>query len=288
MQRNKEKIHEIDVDKAWNIVYTRLEKDILLAEDTDLSSRRKLFKYVRWAAVATAAACIGLIISNVYFPKDKDDTLIFLQNKDNSGALVTTFEDGSTVYLANNASIFYPDCFAKNKRKVELRGNALFYVTKDEKRPFIVETKENITIEVVGTIFAVQSTSGTPFELSVKEGKVNIHSKDNKNVVPLVAGETVRMESSGLNKSETVNFSVFNYFTERMCFKDEKLNNIINAINSMYGFPNLTTDESINDRLLTVTFENESVESMTELICMALNLEYVNKQDTIYIRKFIK
>jgi len=70
-----------------------------------------------------------------------------------------------------------------------------------------------------------------------------------------------------------------------VCFKDEKLNNIVNAINTMYGFPTIITDESLNDRTLTVTFEDDSVENITELICLALKLEQVNKQDTIYIRR---
>ena len=92
------------------------------------------------------------------------------------------------------------------------------------------------------------------------------------------------MKSTGLNKSEIINFGVFNCFTEKMRFKDEKLYNVIHAINTMNGFPAVIIDESLYNRTLTVTFENESVEAMTELICIALNLEQVNNKDTIFIR----
>ena len=284
MKQNKENENRIDVDKAWDSLYSRLEKDRLLTEETDYSPRRKRIILTRWAAIVAAAVCAGFIFYIFNSPQKNNNSLVFLQNKDNSGALVIMLEDSSIVYLASNASIFYPAVFEKNKRKVELNGNALFCVTKDEKRPFVIETKENVMIEVVGTIFAVQSSSENPFELSVKEGKVNVHSKVDKNVVPVEAGETVQLKTNVLSKSKTVNFHVFNYFTEKMCFKDEKLNNIVYAINKMYGYPTVIADESQNNRTLTVTFEDDSVETMTELICIALNLKQVNKQDTIFIR----
>ena len=288
MKQNEEDIYKIDVNKAWDTVFSRLEEDRLLTEETDSSFYRKRKIPLKWMAVA-AAVVAGIFFSISYFPKNKDSSsLVFLQNKDNSTTLVKTLEDGSTVYLAGNASITYPAVFAKNKRKVEMSGNVLFCVTKDKKRPFVVKTIENITIEVVGTIFAVQSAIENPFELSVKQGRVNVHSDDYQTVVPVDAGETLQMGSNELIKSGTDNFGVFSCFTEKMRFKDEKLNNIIQAINSMYGFPAIIIDESLSNRTLTVTFENESVETMTELICVALNLERVNNQDTILIRQFLK
>jgi ferric-dicitrate binding protein FerR (iron transport regulator) len=284
MKQNEDNTYPVDVEKAWSVLYARLEKDRLLTGETECSSRRKQKITLRWAAVA-AAICAGVIFSVFYFSKEKAQPMVFLQNNENSGALVTTLDDGSTVYLETNASISYPAVFVARQRKVELNGNALFCVTEDVERPFVVETGDKITIEVVGTIFAVQSSSGKPFQLSVKQGKVNLHSKNDPAAFPVEAGETVQLNSGGLTKSRTSNFQVFNRFTDKMCFKDEKLNNIVHAINTMYGYPTIITEESINNRILTVTFENNSVETMTELICLALNLKQINKNDTIFIRQ---
>ena len=286
MEQNKDNTQKIDVDKAWKNLHSRLEIDGLLPEETEHSFYRKRKIPLQW--IAAAAVFAGVIFYLFNFPLNKDNSLVFMQNKDSSGTLVVTLEDSSVVYLASNASIAYPAVFAKNQRKVKLNGNALFSVTKNKKRPFIIETSKEVTIEVVGTIFAVQSSPENPFELSVKEGKVNVHSKDDKNVVPLVAGETVQLKTTGLTKFETANFRVFNSFAEKMSFKDEKLNNIVHAINAVCGSPTINADESLNNRTLTVTFENDSVETMSELICMALNLKQINKQDTIFIRQVIK
>jgi len=284
MKQNENNINRIDVDKAWNTLYTRLEKERLLPVEIEepCVPRRKI--PLGWIAAA-AAVFAGIIFSAFYFSHIRDQSLFVLQNNENTGTLVTTLEDGSTVYLANHASIAYPAAFAVNQRKVELRGDALFSVTKNEKCPFVIETDKGITVEVVGTIFAVQSSSGNPFELSVKQGKVNVFSKDNQTTVSVEAGEIVRLSAGKLNKSKVINSQVFGRFANKMCFKDEKLNHIVQAINTMYGSPSICVDKSLNSRTLTVTFENDSVETMTELICLALNLEHVNKQDTIFIRK---
>jgi len=283
MIQNKDNECKIDVDTAWDNLYAKLENERLLTGEPGSPPKIPL----RWMAVA-AVVCAAVISSIFYFPHKKENSLVFMQNKDSSGALVVTLEDSSVVYLASNASIAYPAVFANNQRKVKLNGNALFSVTKNKKRPFIIETSKEVTIEVVGTIFAVQSSPENPFELSVKEGKVNVHSKDGKNVVPLEAGETVQKSTSGLNKFKIVNAEVFSRFTNRMCFKDEKLSNIVHAINTGYGNPIVIADQSLNNRTLTVTFENDSVETMTQLICMALHLKQTNKQDTIFIRESLK
>jgi len=284
MKQVKNNPNGIDVDKAWNMLYTRLEKEHLLPVEAEESFEPKRKIPLGWIAAA-AVVCVGIIFSVFYFPHNKDNSLVFLQNRENSGTLVATLEDGSTVYLASHASISYPAAFAANQRKVELNGDALFSVAKNAKCPFVIETNKGITVEVVGTIFAVQSSSGNPFELSVKQGKVNVLSKDNQTKVSVEAGEIVRMNTDGLSKFKVTNPQVFGRFADKMSFKDEKLNNIVQAINTMYGSPAIIAEKSLNNRTLTVTFENDSVETMTELICMALNLERVSKQDTIFIKK---
>ena len=284
MKRIENDTNPVDVNKAWNTLYARLEKEQLLPVEAGSSPYRKRKIPLEWITVA-AAVCTGFIFSIFYFSQGQGDSLLFLQNKENSGALVATLDDGSTVYLSPNASVSYPAVFASKQRKVKLDGNALFCVTKDEKRPFLVETNEKITIEVVGTIFAVQSAPGKPFELSVKEGKVNVHTKDNPTIVPVEAGEALRLDASRLSKSKITNPLIFNHYKDKLCFKDEKLNRIVQAINTSYGSPVIIVEKSLKNRTLTLTFEDNSVETMTEIICLALNLEQIYKQDTIFIRQ---
>jgi ferric-dicitrate binding protein FerR (iron transport regulator) len=287
MEQNEYNINRIDLDKAWNRLSDRLEAEHLLPEETKKLSYPERKILFRWMAVA-AAIFVGIIFSVFYFSQSREQSLLVVQNEENSGTLVTTLADGSTVYLASHASVSYPASFACDERKVKLTGDALFSVAKKENCPFVVETDEGITIEVVGTIFAVKSSSGDSFELFVKQGKVNVQAKDNSEKFSVEAGEIVRLNAGGLSKSKIANPQTFGSFADKVSFKDEKLENIVEAINTLYGFPTLVSEKSLNNRTLTVTFENDSVETMTELICLALNLECVNKQDTLFIRPVLK
>ena len=66
--------------------------------------------------------------------------------------------------------------FYKNKRDVVLqKGKVLFSVAKDKNRPFIIKT-ENSQIEVLGTVFEVDSTEKNNTSVSVKEGRVKVSS----------------------------------------------------------------------------------------------------------------
>ena len=58
-----------------------------------------------------------------------------------------------------------------------------------------------------------------------------------------------------------------------MHFKDETLQNIINVLNRNFNTTFVLADNETGKRKLTVTFNNETAETMTELICVTLNLK---------------
>lgn len=75
-------------------------------------------------------------------PKGKRSTLIF--------------EDGTKVWVNAGSRIVYPVVFAKKKREIYVDGEVYLNVTHDEKRPFIVRTKD-MKVKVLGTSFNVMS-----------------------------------------------------------------------------------------------------------------------------------
>jgi ferric-dicitrate binding protein FerR (iron transport regulator) len=79
------------------------------------------------------------------------------------------------------------------------------------------------------------------------------------------------------------------WYKQRMHFKDESLQNIINVLNSNFNTTFVVAEKETGNRKLTVTFENETPGTMTELMCVTLNLKskiingsvvlYENKED---------
>jgi transmembrane sensor len=83
--------------------------------------------------------------------------------------------DGTKVYLNAGSSLKYPVRFAGNERRVTLTGEGYFEVTKNVKKPFIVNTI-NQTIKVLGTHFSVSSYDWDTARTTLAEGKVEVRA----------------------------------------------------------------------------------------------------------------
>lgn len=151
-------------------------------------------------------------------------------------------------------------------------------------RPFVIET-EDTRIEVLGTAFNVKSTGSSPFELSVQRGEVRVTLKKNGQDIHVKAGETVTLLSRRLQLSTTPDPALFDRYTERIRFKDEKLGNILRVINLQNPDIRLEATPELWNRTLTVTFSNDTPEAMAELICLALDLKKTRQDNTILLSK---
>lgn len=271
-------------DQAWQLLYSRLEQDGLLAEtNSGKPANRFRLRTVKWAA-AIAILCLSITTALILSRSTNVDNspLLTVQNGSNAATLVTTLEDGSIVYLADNTELQFPEHFSPDKREVSLQGNALFDVSGNRKRPFLIETGL-IQIEVIGTAFNVKSTRNAAFELSVQHGEVKVTLKQNGQTIRVKAGETVTLLSQRLQVDKTNDETQFMRYTQRIQFKDERLADILRVINRDTEGLQLKTTTPLEDRRLTVTFSNDSPDTMAELICLALNLKYTQENDVLLI-----
>ena len=234
----------------------------------------------KWGAVAAIWIGIGVFLTTTYRKVDESveaQVLLMRENTEQS-TLVTTLEDGSIVYLGGETSLRYPEHFSMDKREVSLQGNALFDVTGNRERPFLIETEE-VRIEVLGTAFHVKSDAGSPFELSVQRGKVKVALKNKNQEMYVNAGEAVTLETHQLRLTDYRDNTRIARYLESMRFKDEPLMNILRVINLHSSGLQLQTSPYLGERRLTVAFSGESPESMAELICLAMNLKYTREGD---------
>ncbi|HTF29338.1 MAG TPA: FecR domain-containing protein [Flavitalea sp.] len=73
------------------------------------------------------------------------------------GQYKLTLADGTKVWLNAATSITYPVAFAGKERNVTISGEAYFEVSKDKQKPFIVDIGGKSTVQVLGTIFNINS-----------------------------------------------------------------------------------------------------------------------------------
>lgn len=271
--------NKVKTDRAWNKLYTRLESEGLLrTERRRFICSPLIFKWAGAAAVTAVCICIAAIYFNEERPSVKESLLV-KENREIS-TLVTTLEDGSVVYLGTGTSLYYPEHFLPDKRKVALQGTALFDIAGNSGRPFLIETEE-VLVEVLGTAFNVKSDAAVPFELSVQRGKVKVCLKKSGQEAVVEAGRTVTLMDRGLLLSANEDTGQFTRYLGKMRFKDELLGNVIRVINLHASDIVLRTSPSLRERRLTVAFSDESPESVAELICLAMNLRCTREGNII-------
>lgn len=279
----KEKENKI-TDQAWNRLYSRLEQDDLLPVNEVTVKSGLRMAVIRWSAVA-AILCICIVSVFVIRGQRAGQTdMLTLSNEKGAPTIVSTLEDGSVVYLSGQTSLQYPGRFTDDKREVVLHGDAFFDISRNPDKPFIIET-EKTTIEVLGTSFNVKSHNNADFSLSVRHGEVRVTSKKDGQVVNVVAGETALFRSDNLQKIKTTDTGQFKLYLKRIHFKDQRLADVVKIINMNSDAEQLRIAPELEDRLLTVTFSDDTPDTMAQLICLALNLQLTRQDDIISISK---
>lgn len=125
-----------------------------------------------------------------------------------AGQRVTmTLPDGTQVQLNAGTALEYPQVFGRGIRRVKLSGEAMFEVSHDTQRPFVVETFAS-EIEVLGTKFNVLSDEEhSRFNTTLVEGNVRVRSLfDPVQVFNLQPYDKVELVGGKLRKTTTQDF----------------------------------------------------------------------------------
>ena len=267
--------HSPDIRKAWDKLHDRLREENLVPVQRVVPERRFVYNLVRIAAVVLILVGIGTIVFFNMIRKPSIE-MVHLTTTNEANTLVKTLVDGSVIYIAQNSTFTFPETFNSGSRNVELKGEAFFDIAPNPGKPFIIETDEAL-ITVLGTAFNVNTQNGKGFELFVDRGKVKVALKQDPSSSELVtAGEKISTRNNNLVKSRLSENESISWYKQRMHFKDETLQNIIAVLNRNFNTTFVLANQEIGKHKLTVTFRNETAETMTELICVALNLKSQN------------
>lgn len=157
-------------------------------------------KFIKYAAVV-AIILLGSGISYWYLQGNKQkEILVSVANNGNIKEI--TLPDGSKVWLNNSATLRYPQQFTEKQRNVYLDGEAYFEVTKDQLKPFIVESSA-MQVRVLGTKFNFKCDKSCAIaEASLIEGEIEVKGNRDEGMIILAPGQ--RAELNTINKRLTV------------------------------------------------------------------------------------
>jgi len=269
----------LDIDQEWNHFLKQIDakpKDNVrtLHHPTKTSS-----VWMRVAAALLLVVVSGFII-NYFISSNK--TMV-IETADATQEI--TLPDGSQVTLNKNSQLAYTNDFGKETRSVSLKGEAFFDVARDPQKRFVISANE-ATVEVLGTSFNVQAyDSEKQLEVVVATGIVKLSVPNVKQEVTLQAGDRgvyARTEKQLTQITNTdINFMAWK--TRKLMFMETDLYTVIETINHAYQ-TNITIAANVPATcLVTVTFDQQSLEAILNVLKTTLNLTYKTENGTIII-----
>jgi ferric-dicitrate binding protein FerR (iron transport regulator) len=193
--------------------------------------------------------------------------------------------DGSKVYLNKGAQISYPKKFNSKTRIIKLTGEAFFEVARNEKQPFVIQTKA-ANIQVLGTSFNVLACNNCDsIQVDVKTGLVELSSSHNANKILIPKGNTgvYYIAQNQLKLSTTdINMNRFAWKTDSIIFQDSRLSFVAKTLERIFGEKIIINSEKLKQCPITADFKEQDLQQILKSIEVSHGL-HVNKTNKGYI-----
>lgn len=254
---------QINTEAAWLKLNQRIE-----SEPKIIRLNQNKF-YLRIAAALVLITALSILIKFSFnTQKEASETIIAQQT-----AISQKLKDGSKVRVEKNSELIF-EVSQKGERLAKLKGEAHFDVIHNEKQDFIIEA-EGVLIKDIGTSFIVKAyPESDVVEVSVASGEVQFYSNSSSGL-NLIAGEfaTYNKKSRLFEKQISITATTKgNSASRQFTFKNAKLQNVIQQVNSIYACDIKLSNESIGNCQFSVEFNNQSLDTVLNIIAETLDL----------------
>lgn len=186
-------------------------------------------------------------------------------------------KDKSIVELQRGSKLTLDKNFNIKKRLVELSGSGKFTVIHDEKNPFILKVR-GLEVFDIGTVFSINNNSDT-VKVSVDEGEVELRL--NGKIISVTAGDSAfyvvsKQVISRYKKPKNRQDHTF-------VFDGTTLKEVVSILGEFYNRKIVIEDKEIENCPLSVTFKNENLATILDIIKELMDVRIIHRNDTIEI-----
>jgi len=218
---------------------------------------------------ATIAAILLVLLIPAWMAYNYFSKPVMIRVAASEGMMETQLPDGTTVTLNAYATLAYAKGFGISHREVELSGEAYFEVHRDSTLPFII-SNDQARIEVLGTSFYVdaQAISGD-VQVVLVEGRVTVYfDQFRAGGKTLIPGEKAGMVQANqqIVVSANVNPNFLAWKTKRLVFIDDRLDDVIHTLNSVYQANLALSSDRLKNCRITATFNRQTLPSVLSVI----------------------
>lgn len=272
--------HVYDVDKAFDHFVSRTRQ------------KRHTFLSISKVVYGAAAVILFLITSTICYWWGEQQ----LQNQFANiwveaplGAKTKlVLPDSTLVWLNAGSKIVYSQGFGVKDRHLRLNGEAYFEVTKNEKLPFDVMTKE-LNVKVLGTKFNFRNyDEDEEVTVNLLEGKVQLEnyvkkmginylSPSEKVTLNKLTGEMIISRAEARNAKEWTNDGLF--------FDEMPLSDIVKELNRSYNVEIHIADERLAPKRFYALFnrKEQTIYNVLDIITATNQVKYKVAGDSILL-----
>lgn len=260
-----------DLDREWALMKGELP---------GFESKVRSLAYYSYRIAAVLVLGLLLTFSWIYVSRNTGLEKVVAENE----PIGLTLEDGTRVIMNRHTRLRYSKTFNQEERKIFLSGEAFFDVTREPTRPFVIETGDAL-VKVLGTSFNVNAYKGNPIvEITVESGMVALSPKDDQeNLIVMKAGSGGIYDRSQkeLKLIPTSDPNTISWKTRELFFEQTSLQEVAELVNKVYDTHVVIVNQDLASCPLTVTFMNQSLEAILNVLELTLDLKVTRVGDEI-------
>ena len=195
--------------------------------------------------------------------------------------------DGTLVYLNSATRMKYPVKFDEKERKVYLSGEAYFEVTKDPKRPFLVEM-EGVEVRVYGTSFNINTHQKGNIQTVLVKGSIGVKVLSSGMESVIRPGQMAEFKQGNTKVDvKDVNVAVYTDWKDGIFrFENQRLEDILAVLSNWYDMNVFYQTVSVKELHFSGYMERyKDVSVILEAITLSTGVTFSIQGKTIIVSK---
>jgi ferric-dicitrate binding protein FerR (iron transport regulator) len=275
--------NEINVDRAWNDLYSRIKADENAVTISRVTPQPGNF-LLRIAAAAALLIAIGSAVLYLNNQGTFNQKITYSTGSDQNN-LQVKLSDGSVVYLNYNTVLRHRKTFGINDRNVILKGEAFFEIVPGNQKPFTIDAGK-AKVKVTGTSFNVITDNAShEVEVYVKSGEVTLSDFTGSRNIVLEPGYIGKINTLQATKTINNNQNYLSWNTGRIVYEGEDLKTVFDDLERIFNIDINASDQDILNKPITGNWDNDSHETIIRLICTTFNLSYKRDGNVYHLDK---
>ncbi len=204
------------------------------------------------------------------------------------GSYAIVLSDGTKVWLNALSSLRFPTRFTGEHRTVQLMGEAYFEVSSQSGKRFMVETKEGVTVEVLGTHFNITNyPDENEMVTTLLEGKVQLRQDDRSKAFVMEPGDAVlyNRERKEMEKTGSVDVdAAVAWKNDIFLFNNDNLTDIMRRLERWYNVKvEYRSQANINSHFTGGIRRKENISKVLEMLEMTGGARFEVRDDKVIV-----